>query len=84
MKKDEVKVIKNKKKPNEIAIVEKVISTKKTTIKDVSKEIDEIKKDIKELIGNVGFAFKASDDNFKTIEKKVNQICVRMGLTKIK
>ena len=28
MKKDEVKVIKNKKKPNEIAIVEKVISTK--------------------------------------------------------
>jgi short-subunit dehydrogenase len=83
MKKGEKKVIKNK---NEVVIAEKVIDTKKKTMtsKEMSNEIKGIKKDIKELIGNVGFAFKASDDNFKTIEKKVNQICVRMGLTKIK
>ena len=86
MKKGEKKIIKDKDKPNEVVVAEKVIDTKKKTMtsKEMSNEIEGIKKDIKELIGNVGFAFKASDDNFKTIEKKVNQICVRMGLSKIK
>ena len=86
MKKGEKKIIKDKDKPNEVVVAEKVIDTKKKTMtsKEMSNEIKGINKDIKELIANVGFAFKASDDNFKTIEKKVNQICVRMGLTKIK
>ena len=86
MQKDKIKIMKNKNKPNEVVNAEKVIDTKKKTMtsKEISNEIKGINKDIKELIANVGFAFKASDDNFKTIEKKVNQICVRMGLTKIK
>ena len=89
MKKGEKKIIKEKE--DEVVVVEKIIHTKNETdlktdplIIKMSNEIKGIQKDMKELIGNVGFAFKASDDNFKAIEKKVNQICTRMGLSKIK
>jgi len=67
------KVIKNKNKPNEIVIAEKVIETKPNK-NDLSKD---------PLILEISAALFAIEERQATILKTVNKICTRLGLVKI-
>ena len=66
-----VKVIKDKDKPNEVVIAEKVIDTRK----------DDLSKD--PLILEISAALFALEERQGTILEKVNKICTRLGLSKV-
>ena len=72
-----VKVIKDKDKPNEVVIAEKVIDTKpKITIDDLSK-------DVSQLVDEVSESLEQIEKNFESITEKVNKICVRLGISEL-
>ena len=71
MKKGEKKVIKNKNKPNEVVIAEKVIDTRKN---DLSKD---------PLILEISAALFDLEEKQESILNKINQLCTRIGIPKI-
>jgi methyl coenzyme M reductase subunit C-like uncharacterized protein (methanogenesis marker protein 7) len=71
MKKGEKKLIKNKNKPNEVVIAEKVIDTRKN---DLSKD---------PLILEISAALFALEEKQESILNKINQLCTRIGIPKI-
>ena len=73
MKKGEKKIIKNKDKPDEVVIAEKVIDTRpkinsSTNYKDILR---------------ISAAIYRLEEKQELIIKKINQLCVRMGIHKI-
>ena len=94
MKKGETKVIKNKNKPNEIAVVEKVIDTKPKKIdleesirliyddhKTLEKKVNHLEKDMGQLISKVSSGFNIIDDVTSDILKKINKVNKRLGIS---
>ena len=73
MKKGETKVIKNKNKPKEIAVVEKVIDTRPKTDESVNY------KNIVRLSAAVYNLEEKQEDIIRTI----NRLCTRIGITKL-
>jgi len=73
MKKGETKVIKNKKKPNEVVIAEKVIDTKpkidsSTNYKDILR---------------MSAAIYSLEEKQEEIIKTINRLCNRIGISKL-
>ena len=73
MKKGEKKVIKNKNKPNEVVIAEKVIDTRPKINSDSN---------YKNILA-ISAAVYSLEEQQELIIKKINQLCVRMGIHKI-
>ena len=71
MQKGKVKIIKNKNKPNEVVIAEKVIDTRKN---DLSKD---------PLILEISAALYDLEEKQESILNKINQLCTRIGIPKI-
>ena len=67
------KIIKNKDKPDEVVIAEKVIDTRP--------KIDS-STNYKNILA-ISAAVYSLEENQELIMKKINQLCVRMGLPKI-
>jgi len=72
-----VKVIKDKDKPNEVVVAEKVIDTKP------KKTIDDLSKDVSQLVDEVSESLEQIEKNFESITEKVNKICVRLGISEL-
>ena len=73
-----VKVIKDKNKPNEVVIAEKVIDTKPKKKKIT---IDELSTDVAQLVDEVTDALEQIEKNFDDMKEKINKICVRLGIS---
>ena len=73
MKKGEKKIIKDKNKPKEVVIAEKVIDTKH--------KIDS-SSNYKNILA-ISAAVYSLEEKQEAILKKINQICARLGLSKI-
>ena len=73
MKKGEKKIIKDKNKPKEVVIAEKVIDTRPKINSDSN---------YKNILA-ISAAVYSLEEKQELIMKKINQICVRMGLPKI-
>ena len=72
-----VKVIKDKDKPNEVVIAEKVIDTKPKI------SIDELSNDVAQLVDEVSESLEQIEKNFEDMTEKVNKICVRLGISEL-
>ena len=75
-----VKVIKDKDKPNEVVIAEKVIDTKPKKKKIT---LDELSTDVAQLVDEVSESLEQIEKNFESITEKVNKICVRLGISEL-
>lgn len=75
-----VKVIKDKDKPNEVVIAEKVIDTKP---KEKKITLDELSTDVAQLVDEVSESLEQIEKNFESITEKVNKICVRLGISEL-
>ena len=73
MKKGEKKIIKDKNKPKEVVIAEKVIDTRP--------KIDS-SSNYKNILA-ISAAVYSLEEKQEAILKKINQICARLGLSKI-
>ena len=75
-----VKIIKDKDKPNEVVIAEKVIDTKPKKKKIT---LDELSTDVAQLVDEVSESLEQIEKNFESITEKVNKICVRLGISEL-
>ena len=75
-----VKVIKDKDKPNEVVIAEKVIDTKP---KEKKITLDELSTDVAQLVDEVSESLEQIEKNFESITEKVNKICIRLGISEL-
>ena len=75
-----VKVIKDKDKPNEVVIAEKVIDTKP---KEKKITLDELSADVAQLVDEVSESLEQIEKNFENITEKVNKICIRLGISQL-
>ena len=75
-----VKVIKDKDKPNEVVIAEKVIDTKPKKKKIT---LDELSTDVAQLLDEVSESLEQIEKNFENITEKVNKICIRLGISQL-
>ena len=75
-----VKVIKDKDKPNEVVIAEKVIDTKPKKSKIT---LDELSTDVAQLVDEVSESLEQIEKNFENITEKVNKICIRLGISQL-
>ena len=75
-----VKVIKDKDKPNEVVIAEKVIDTKP---KEKKITLDELSTDVAQLVDEVSESLEQIEKNFENITEKVNKICIRLGISEL-
>ncbi len=75
-----VKVIKDKDKPNEVVIAEKVIDTKPKKKKIT---LDELSTDVAQLVDEVSESLEQIEKNFESITEKVNKICIRLGISQL-
>ena len=75
-----VKVIKDKDKPNEVVIAEKVIDTKP---KEKKITLDELSTDVAQLVDEVSESLEQIEKNFENITEKVNKICIRLGISQL-
>ena len=75
-----VKVIKDKDKPNEVVIAEKVIDTKP---KEKKITLDELSTDVAQLVDEVSESLDQIEKNFEDMTEKVNKICVRLGISEL-
>ena len=73
MQKGKVKIIKNEDKPDEVVIAEKVIDTRPKINSDSN---------YKNILA-ISAAVYSLEEKQELIMKKINQLCIRMGLPKI-
>jgi len=75
-----MKIIEDKEKPNEVVIAEKVIDTRPKKNKIT---IDDLSKDLAQLVDEVSESLEQVDKNFEDISEKVNKICNRLGISEL-